>query len=135
LLSNPTKDTIENCKVYGSKKTYPKICKIEHLLKIEMMVEKYYRKLKSKIKKPREINTNYQTDIIIEDFETDSISENDDLNQISEKHNSFAIHTNDINKPKSQIYLKEFNHNGKFILTRNDSFNIPRNVSTFSIYK
>ncbi len=100
------------------------------------MIDKYYRKLKSKIKnKTKDINNNHQTDIIIEDFGNDSISENDDLDQISEKQNTFAIYTNEINKPTSQISQKEFNQNRKFILTRNDSFNIPRNVSTFSIYK
>ena len=145
LVSNPTKESIKKCKVYGGRKTYPKICRIENLVKIENAIDKYYRKIKTKVNnlyKEKIMKIDKIEESIFAELDGDNKSENDDFENISEKQNRFIILQENIKVPESEgifihskkaIYHDINNKNTNF-LTRDDSFNIPtRNLSCLNI--
>lgn len=53
VLKNPTKEMIDDCCAHSLRQTYPKMNKIEGLLKIEVLLEKLYFKLKYKHNKQK----------------------------------------------------------------------------------
>ncbi len=55
-LKNPTKEMIDGCCLHAERRTYPQVNKIEGLLKIELVLEKLFFKLKHKHKKTKMIN-------------------------------------------------------------------------------
>ena len=140
IVSNPTKQFLEKCKVYGGRKTYPKICKIDHLVKIENSLEKFYRKVKVKLNskiiekavKSEKLETKFNSNL----NDPDDISENEDIDLISEKHDTFIIYK-DINenpchdKRFVNITIKNIkdSNNDNLVLTRNQSYSTPRIVT------
>ena len=144
LVSNPTKQYIENCKVYGARKTYPKICKIEHLIKIENAIEKFYRKIKTKLN--NKINEKSvkiekpEKKFSFNELDDYNISENEDFDNISEKHNKFILYKENMEKQENKlippikiIYKKDLDHDETLALVRNESFSTPRNISSVNI--
>ena len=134
LISNPTKESIEKCKVYGGRKTYPKICKIENLVKIENAIEKYYRRINKKVsnKISEKAYNIYQDESSLDDRIN---SESEDFEDINQKHNKFIIypskkpnHLIKLNSSNTIINEERSNYNTIY-LRRDKSFNTPRNFT------
>lgn len=122
-ISNPSPDEIDNYKLESARRTFPKICMIENIFKIELALDNNYSKLTNILNRNKYItkqknyldekNNNFEIGAKQEMInklgsqqetirDEESISENENLDEISEKHCSLVFYNGyntEITKP------------------------------------